>query len=497
MNPRRIRCLCFCVVNKVDEQWITSVGIDLGTSTTKFIVSRLRLGRVSSTISLPRYQIVERHLLYASPIYSTPLINREEIDTEQVSRILQKEYEKAGLQMSDIKSGAVIITGETATKRNAQQIVHLLAERSGDFVVATAGADLEGVLAGKGSGAESRSKKIRGVIANIDIGGGTANIALFQRGKVIGTVTFHIGGRLISLDPRGEIHYVSPHLNRWLTEKGWKIEKGQLITYEELKEITVELAHTLLSYLKGGGKEEALAHLFVGQPLEKIPTIDEIMISGGVGQLMLEQAPSSLQEVAVHGDFGPLLAHSLKEVSLHYPFQVIPPEQTVRATVIGAGMQSTEISGSTVYINHSLLPIRNLPVLKLELDGSEMSAIDRIKQKIEGIMDTGARLFDPFSSPPFALALHGLTYCSYRSLQTLADELTFHYKKRFSESRLMVVITENDMAKALGQSLSIRCQGNPHVICIDQIRVEHGDYIDLGEPISDTMIPVVIKTLAF
>ncbi|MCK9911278.1 ethanolamine ammonia-lyase reactivating factor EutA, partial [Microbacteriaceae bacterium K1510] len=104
------------------------------------------------------------------------------------------------IKQSDIKSGAVIITGETATKRNAQQIVHLLAERSGDFVVATAGADLEGVLAGKGSGAEARSKQIHGIIANIDIGGGTANIAFFHRGKAIGTVTFHVGGRLIRID---------------------------------------------------------------------------------------------------------------------------------------------------------------------------------------------------------------------------------------------------------------------------------------------------------
>jgi ethanolamine utilization protein EutA len=482
----------------VEKQWITSIGIDLGTSTTKFIVSRLRLGRIASTYSLPRYQIVERKLLYTSPIYSTPLINQEEIDMEQVSQILQKEYAKAGLQMSDIKSGAVIITGETATKRNAQQIVHLLAERSGDFVVATAGADLEGVLAGKGSGAESRSKKIRGVIANIDIGGGTANIALFQRGKVIGTVTFHIGGRLICLDPQGEILYVSPHLRRWLKEKGRIIEKGQRITFEELKEITVQMSHAMLSYLSGEGNDPDLAHLFVGPPLEQVPTIDEIMISGGIGRLMMEkEAPSSLEEVAVHRDFGPLLAHSVKVVSLNYSFQVIPPEQTVRATVIGAGMQSTEISGSTVFINPSFLPIRNLPVLKLELDETEMFSVHFIKEKVEEIMDVGLRLFDPHLSPPFALALHGLKYCSYSLLQTLADELTAHYKKRFPESRLMVIITENDMAKALGQSLSIRCQGKPHVICIDQIRVEHGDYIDLGEPLSNTIIPAIIKTLAF
>src|SRR5690606_19645416 len=124
----------------------------------------------------------------------------DEVDPEAIFRLLQREYARAELRLQDVKSGAVIITGETATKRNAQSIVHLLAEVPGHFVVATAGADLEGVLAGKGSGAETRAKQIHGVVANIDIGGGTANAAFFHRGQVIGTITFHIGGRLIRLD---------------------------------------------------------------------------------------------------------------------------------------------------------------------------------------------------------------------------------------------------------------------------------------------------------
>ncbi|MCK9905503.1 ethanolamine ammonia-lyase reactivating factor EutA, partial [Frankia sp. Cpl3] len=148
------------------------------------------------------------------------------------------EYEKAGIKQSDIKSGAVIITGETATKRNAQQIVHLLAERSGDFVVATAGADLEGVLAGKGSGAEARSKQIHGIIANIDIGGGTANIAFFHRGKAIGTVTFHVGGRLIRIDQHGFIHYISPAIQPWLRQNGYHLQEQQTTSYQTIADIT-------------------------------------------------------------------------------------------------------------------------------------------------------------------------------------------------------------------------------------------------------------------
>ncbi len=479
------------------ETWITSVGIDLGTSTTKLIVSRLRLGRTSSSFSLPRYQIVERQLLYASPIHATPLLQCDEIDAAAVSRIIQQEYAKANLRLSDIQSGAVIITGETATKKNAEQIVHSLAERAGDFVVATAGADLEAVLAGKGSGAEARSKQVKGVIANVDVGGGTANAALFQRGNVIGTVTFHIGGRLIRLNRFGDIQYLSPQIRSWLKEKGMQIAEAQRITYAQLQHIASEMARSLFGYFSGIEGDSSYRLLLAGAALDKVPTVDEIIVSGGIGRLMEGPYPETMEEVSVYGDFGPLLAHELKEACRSYPFHRIPAEQTVRATVIGAGMQSTEISGSTVFIDAKRLPIRNLPVLKLELHREDLQSADRLHKKIGAIMDLGARLFGSKAVHPFGIALTGFDYCSYASLQLLADELAAGYKRSFPASDLLVVISENDMAKALGQSLSIRCQGEPEVICIDQIRVEHGDYMDLGEPISDAMIPVVIKTLAF
>ncbi len=481
----------------MEEQWITSVGIDLGTSTTKLIVSRLRLGRMSSHFSLPRFQIVERQLRYASPIYTTPLKNMEEIDTEKVFSLLADEYRKAQLNLSEVKSGAVIITGETATKSNAEQIVHYLAERSGDFVVATAGADLEGVLAGKGAGAEKRSRQIHGVVANIDIGGGTANAAFFQRGKVVGTVTFHVGGRLIRLDEAGVVSYVSPHLAVWLKENGFTLAVGQQTTYEQLWTITSALNRAMLSYVTGKTSQADIQALLLGPPMTRMPPIDELMISGGIGQLMTEPRPQTLAQAAIHGDIGPILAHSLQAELGHFPVQTITPEQTVRATVIGAGMQSTEISGSTVHLHPASLPLRNIPVIKLELEPAPVYTADFFRERVGQMMEFAYRLFGDESSPPFALAMNGLPYCSYATLQLLADQLAGCYHEWFGKSRLMVVVCENDMAKALGQALTIRCQGKPDIICIDQIKVEYGDYIDLGEPISEAMIPVVIKTLAF
>lgn len=478
------------------ERWITSVGIDVGTSTTKFVASKLRLGRVSSSFSLPRYDIVERVVTYAGPVRATPLADFEEIDAPALGKLLEEQYAAAGLRLADVKTGAVLITGETATKRNAKQMTHLLAERAGDFVVATAGADLESLLAGRGSGAEERSRHIRGIVANIDIGGGTANMALFQRGKLAATVTLHIGGRLLRLNERGELLYVAEPLRRWLQGSGRAPRAGDALSLAELQGIAAQLAAALLGYTASGVPEESLAPLFLTKPPARLPPVAEVMISGGVGQLMQERAPATLTEAARYGDAGPLLAAALREAGRAQPYKLVKPAQTVRATVIGAGMQSADISGATVFIDPGLLPLRNVPVLPLPVEDSDpRTALD---ERVGRLMETGLRLFDPAASPPFAIALRGPRgRCTYAFLQHLADALVDAARRFLPRGSILAVVCENDMAKALGQALSLRAGGAPPVLCIDQVRVEHGDYIDMGEPIAGSMIPVVVKTLAF
>ncbi|MZQ80720.1 ethanolamine utilization protein [Paenibacillus sp. 5J-6] len=479
------------------DQWMTSVGLDIGTSTTKLVISRLKIVRSSGVLSLPRFQIAERELLYASPIYSTPLLSSDEIHTERIWAIVAQEYEQAGIRPADIKSGAVIITGETANKTNAQHILHLLAQRAGDFVVATAGADLEGLLAGKGAGAEQRSLQLRGAVANIDIGGGTANAAIFHRGKLLGTVAFHVGGRLIRIDSTGTILEVSPSIRPWLQSAGYTVQPGDRLSLPQLNEICRAMCRCIMDYLSGRDSCAELAALMIGPPLAAIPSIEEWMVSGGIGQLMTQMPPQSLTDAALHQDIGPLLARAWKELAAEYPVRQIQADQTVRATVIGAGMQSTEISGATVHLDASLLPIRNLPVLKLELSPQLLVQGGGLAEQFDTLMRSGGSLFSLDRSPPFGLALSGTHHLTYPTLQYIADQLYASFTHHFPHSEAMVVICETDVAKALGQSLSRRCAQRLKVICIDQIRVEHGDYIDLGEPISGIMIPVVVKTLAF
>ena len=181
------------------RQEIKSIGIDIGTSTTQLVFSRIVVENVAGSYNVPRVSIVDKEVIYRSKIYFTPLRSATEIDAEAVKKIVKDEYEAAGMTPADLSTGAVIITGETARKQNANEVLEALSDFAGDFVVATAGPDLESVLAARGAGTDTISEEHRTAVANLDVGGGTTNIAVYQKGTLRGVCCLDIGGRLINI----------------------------------------------------------------------------------------------------------------------------------------------------------------------------------------------------------------------------------------------------------------------------------------------------------
>ena len=136
---------------------ILSVGIDIGTSTTQVVFSRLLLENTGGYFSVPRVSIVDKQILYKSRVHLTPLTGESRIDADRVRELVAAEYRKAGFSPGDTGSGAVIITGESARKDNSDAVLKSLSDFAGDFVVSAAGPDMESVIAGKGSGAYENS----------------------------------------------------------------------------------------------------------------------------------------------------------------------------------------------------------------------------------------------------------------------------------------------------------------------------------------------------
>ena len=170
------------------RQEIKSIGIDIGTSTTQLVFSRIVVENVAGSYNVPRVSIVDKEVIYRSKIYFTPLRSATEIDAEAVKKIVKDEYAAAGMTPADLSTGAVIITGETARKQNANEVLEALSDFAGDFVVATAGPDLESVLAARGAGTDTISEEHRTAVANLDVGGGTTNIAVYQKGTLRGAL---------------------------------------------------------------------------------------------------------------------------------------------------------------------------------------------------------------------------------------------------------------------------------------------------------------------
>ena len=182
---------------------LLSLGLDVGTTTSQLIVSELMVENRGSAFTVPELTITSRNILYRSPVIFTPLLGENRVDGEALKSWVTSQFLSAGIDRSQVDTGAVIITGETSRKENARSVLEALSGFAGEFVVTTAGPHLESVLAAKGSGAVAFSEETGQTVLNMDIGGGTTNLALVRKGKILRTGCLNVGGRLIRYDPLG------------------------------------------------------------------------------------------------------------------------------------------------------------------------------------------------------------------------------------------------------------------------------------------------------
>lgn len=472
------------------HETIISAGIDIGTSTTKLIISRFSLRNVAGATHVPRIEITDKEVLYKSPVYRTPLQDAVTIDVPGVRNIIRSEYNKAGIQPSQVETGAVIITGETATKRNAGEMLHQMSDEAGDFLVATAGPDLEGIIAAKGSGSYDLSGRSSRVIANIDIGGGTANIAVFQNKNLLGTCTLHIGGRLIEFEG-DTVKSVSPPVERLLRENGRTLQAGDSRHSEAVNVAVIGMAKSLGRILKGEVLTEDHALLLGHEPDWNRP-VDTIVFSGGIAECMYRHSANE-EQAAEYDDIGIKLAEELLNDQALQQFTVEEPAETVRATVLGAGTQTTEISGATIQVAPHELPLKNIPIFQYDFEENLKKGLE----DFDAAVRQAVALYDAAEEGQnFALYLSGLPYLGFRDVQQLAQAVVQVMDQRPKPKQPIILVIQSDHAKVLGQTLAAQ-QVQQSIICIDQISVETGDYIDIGKALDSGVVPVVVKTLTF
>lgn len=472
---------------------LLSVGIDIGTSTTQLIFSKIIVENMASSYSVPRIVIVDKEIIYRSSIYFTPLLSIHEIDGPKVREIIEGEYKKAGIEPSKIDTGAVIITGETARKENAAEVLSTLSGLAGDFVVATAGPDLESIISGKGAGAHLYSKDHNTSVVNIDIGGGTSNLALFLRGDVKETGCLDVGGRLIKVDPNTHaITYIAPKYVKLIEERGLGLAIGTIATPNNLQPILDLMVEVLLQSVGLRTQNQLLDFIVTNKNIEQSIPIECISFSGGVADYVYYDG--AIDDYFKFGDIGILLGQAIKNSPLCHELKLVKSTETIRATVVGAGTHTTEISGSTITYTNNVFPIKNLPILKLtledELEGEE-GLVNALLKKLDWFKLEG-------DLQRVAIAIQGKANPSFKEIQMYARGLVKGMEELIRRELPLIIIVEEDMAKALGQSMYHLLEYKKDVICLDSVKLDNGDYIDIGSPIADgTVLPVVVKTLVF
>jgi ethanolamine utilization protein EutA len=470
-----------------------SVGIDVGTTTTQVVFSRLKLRNAARLGLVPRIEVDARAVEHVGSVRFTPLLGPDRIDLDGLLAVVHEEYAAAGIDPDEVETGAVIITGETALRRDADAVLRTLSGLAGDFVVTVAGPNLEAQIAGRGSGAAAWSADNYTTVINADIGGGSSNIAVFRAGRHLGSSAIMVGGRGLQLEAGSAmVTAITPSARAVLDHLGSRLEVGRAASLDELRAFADELARLVVDLVLG-------VHSPLLQTVALTPLLDvqaeraPVFLSGGVGRCYADQLPTeTVADVAVFGDVGPLLARSLRDEPRLRQRTVRGAPETIGATVIGAASQTVTLSGTTIWVRADLLPLRDLPVVEPDVHDPTGDPDDLVAAIV-----AATRRWDAEGDGRVAIAIELPTGLDYGQLATVAAGLDGYARRALPPGIPLVVVTQEDYAQVLGQTLQAI---HPHLplITIDQIGLGEGDFIDIGRPLLDgRAVPVSVKTLVF
>lgn len=468
---------------------LLSVGIDVGSSTSHLVFSRLHLNRERSFLNpTNRFMLTDREIIYESEIIFTPLLDRYTIDIESIIEFCEEEYRKAGITPEMVESGAVIVTGETAKKQNAEEIVRRLASTSGKFVSAVAGPNYESVLGVMGSGIVDLSRETKRTIMNVDIGGGTSNIAIASNGDVLSTACINVGGRLLGIDKDFRIWRIDEPTDFLMQELGMDYKLDDIIPEEDTRLIAREYAKALIEVMRGPATSRIARKLMTTDDLDFTIKVDDYSFSGGIAEIYYGGEET-------FDDIGHFLSEELKTLVDEFGLRFVEPANKIRATVIGAGAFTLSVSGSTCYFDQSIeFPITNVPVLPINVT-TENYRPGKVEAEV-------ARAFTKYDlqegEEVVALYFKDSLYRSYSWLQEFVRAIEDSLPKAVANKTMVILLFQSDIGKMVGLATRQETTIQHNLISLDELNLEEGDWIDIGAPLHNgTVFPVTVKSLVF
>ncbi|MHA1199306.1 MAG: ethanolamine ammonia-lyase reactivating factor EutA [Candidatus Heimdallarchaeaceae archaeon] len=468
---------------------VLSVGIDVGSSTSHLVFSGLTLRREQSFMNMSnRFHLINRKLIYEGNIIDTPLVDRFTIDIDAVVAFFEEEYKEAGITTEMVDTGAVIVTGETAKKQNAEEIVKRLSSSTGKFVSAAAGPNFESLLGAMGSGIVDQTLENENTVMNIDIGGGTSNLAIASKGQVTSTSCINVGGRLLGIDKDFKIWGIDEPTEFLFVELGLDYKIGEIIPENDAKLIALEYAKALIEVMKGPAKSKIAKYLMMTEDLDFSIPIDGYSFSGGVAEFIYGTKNT-------YEDIGVYLAEEIQVLMKKHKLVILEPKNKIRATVIGAGSFSLSVSGSTCYFDKSILfPLENIPVINVNIRKENFS-LEILKREI----DVAFKRFDMKEGEDLvALYFKDPIYRNNFYLTDFAKAVEQALPNSIANTKMVILIFDQDMGGSVGIALRRDTALQDNLICMDELELEEGDWIDIGAPLySGQAFPVTIKSLVF
>jgi ethanolamine utilization protein EutA len=469
-----------------DEICLLSVGVDIGSSTSHLVFSRIVLERLDA-----RYVVTERETFYQSDILLTPYKSDDEIDAEALGAFFGKQYENAMVDPDEIDAGALILTGVAVRRSNARRIGELFARQAGKLVAVSAGDSLETVMAAYGSGAAARSIRDGAAVMNVDVGGGTAKIAVCHDGAVAAITAVDVGARLVCTDAGGRIVRLEEAGRRFGADLGIRLAIGGVLAAADAGRLAARMADTLFAAMRGDAPRLGTTRLLRLDPLAWTGPVGTVTFSGGVSEYIYGW------ESGEFGDLGSLLAAEIRRRAAAAGMQIAPPAQGIRATVIGASQYTTQVSGSTIFVSPlDALPLRNLPVITppFALDGD---AIDR--SAVAGAIRTALQRLDlAETETPVALFVSWSGSATFHRLDAFCRGVAEGLGGLLARGLPAVLAGDGDVGGLLGIHFREEMKLTNPVISIDGLELKQFDFIDIGEMLeSSGAVPVVIKSLIF
>lgn len=451
------------------------VGFDFGTTTSSAVVATARLTRNAVTRRMDLDEVRED---FRSDMVFTPVCG-DLLDEPLIETYLDGWLAAARVTPGEVFGGGALLTGLAAQKENAPSLVRLIRRRLGNALVATADDPrLESWLAFMGAAAALSRAHPETPILNLDIGGGTTNLALGRGGEVGPTGCLFVGARHVQVEPGTyRITRLSPYACALLPRLGIPKGPGDSLATPEADAVVGFYVGLLEAAVTGrrAAFEDAVARLHeqVSFRLPENGRDAAFTFSGGVGELIYRHARGEPWPPTTHfGDLGIDLARRVVAspvLSRHLSDFVSAAGG--RATVYGLLRHNTEIAGCTVFLPEpGLLPLSDLPVFG---DLSEASTDDQARD-ILGLARASLR--------GAAVRVHFATP-SATGVRNLGERLGRVLREiDFPAERPLVLLVRENVGKALGHYVTGWGSRRRSLVVLDQLPTRDAQYAQVGAP---------------